>query len=99
MYKRQDRTLSAPGGAERVESLSDADRANEYLIFALRLREGASLDRFADLARTPLADGALKEVIELGLLEREGDRIRTTDRGVMMLNGVLRRLLADRGSA
>ena len=94
-----DRTLSAPGGAERVESLSDADRANEYLIFALRLREGASLDRFADLARTPLADGALKEVIELGLLEREGDRIRTTDRGVMMLNGVLRRLLADRGSA
>jgi oxygen-independent coproporphyrinogen-3 oxidase len=94
-----DRTLSAPGGAERVECLSDADRANEYLMFALRLREGASLDRFADLARAPLSDGALKEVIELGLLECEGDRIRTTDRGVMMLNGVLRRLLADRGSA
>jgi hypothetical protein len=56
-------------------------------------------DRFADLARAPLSDGALKEVIELGLLECEGDRIRTTDRGVMMLNGVLRRLLADRGSA
>jgi oxygen-independent coproporphyrinogen-3 oxidase len=94
-----DRTLAQPGTAERAESLASADRANEYLMFALRLREGASLTRFADLAGAPLASEALDEVVSLGLVQHEGERIRTTDRGVMMLNAVLRRLLADRMSA
>jgi oxygen-independent coproporphyrinogen-3 oxidase len=94
-----DRTLSHPGKAERVERLVAEDRANEYLMFALRLREGASLARYADLAGQALPVEALEEVIALGLLTREDDRIRTTDRGVMMLNGILRRLLAGRGSA
>ena len=34
-----------------------------------------------------------------GHVRRDDDLIRTTDAGVMMLNGVLRALLADRGSA
>jgi coproporphyrinogen III oxidase-like Fe-S oxidoreductase len=41
----------------------------------------------------------LDEVIALELLTRDGDRVRTTDRGIMMLNGILRVLLADRRSA
>jgi oxygen-independent coproporphyrinogen-3 oxidase len=94
-----DSTLSHPGGAERVERLTPEDRANEYLMFALRLREGALLSRYADLAGQPLAADALNEVVSLGLMERDGDIIRTTDRGVMMLNAILRRLLADRSSA
>lgn len=93
------KTSASPGKAERVERLSPEDRASEYLMFALRLREGASLDRYADLAGTPLPKTALGEVETLGLLRREGDRITTTDAGVMMLNGVLRVLLADRQSA
>jgi putative oxygen-independent coproporphyrinogen III oxidase len=94
-----DQTLSLAGGAERVERLPARERADEYLMFALRLREGASLERFADLAGQMLSVDALEEVVNLGLLVRDGDQIRTTDRGVMMLNGVLRRLLAGRGSA
>ena len=93
------KTSASPGKAEQVERLSPEDRASEYLMFALRLREGASLDRYADLAGTPLPDTALSEVETLGLLRRDGDRITTTDTGVMMLNGVLRVLLADRQSA
>ncbi|WP_137109414.1 radical SAM family heme chaperone HemW [Rhodobacter sp. SY28-1] len=94
-----DRTLARPGSAETTDRLSPEDRAAEYLMFALRLREGASLQRFAALAGQPLAENALAEVETLGLLARDGDRISTTDHGVMVLNGILRALLADRQSA
>lgn len=94
-----DRTLNAPGSAEHTDRLTPEDRASEYLMFALRLREGASLDRYAALAGQPLPQTALDEVIDLGLLTRDGDHIRTTEKGVMTLNGILRALLADRRSA
>lgn len=93
------KTSASAGKAERSERLSSEDRACEYLMFALRLREGASLDRFAGLAGAPLSESALTEVEDLGFLSRDGDRIKTTDSGVMMLNGVLRVLLAGRQSA
>jgi putative oxygen-independent coproporphyrinogen III oxidase len=91
--------LAQPGSAERVERLSDEDRASEYLMFALRLKQGASLDRFAALAGGPLSASKLDEVQNLGLLKRDGDVIRTTESGVLVLNGVLRVLLADRQSS
>jgi putative oxygen-independent coproporphyrinogen III oxidase len=94
-----NRTLATPGSAETIDRLSAEDRASEYLMFALRLREGASLSRFAALAEQPLSEQALAEVETLGLLTRDEDTIRTTDQGVMMLNGILRALLADRQSA
>lgn len=94
-----DQTLLRPGSAERVDRLAAEDRASEYLMFALRLREGASLDRFATLAGGPLDADALAEVVDLGLIERDNGQIRTTQNGGMLLNGVLRRLLADRSSA
>lgn len=94
-----DATLAKPGSAERLESLTAEDRANEYLMFALRLKQGASLDRFARLAGAPLSSDRLSEMQNLGLLQRDGDTIRTTDSGVLMLNGVLRALLADRQSS
>jgi oxygen-independent coproporphyrinogen-3 oxidase len=94
-----NRTLASPGSAEITDRLSPEDRATEYLMFALRLREGASLSRFAALARQPLSEKALAEVESLNFLTRDGDTIRTTESGVMMLNGILRALLADRQSA
>jgi len=94
-----DRTLTTPGSAEHTDRLSPEDRASEYLMFALRLREGASLGRFEALANAPLSATALAEMVSLGLLHHDGDRIRTTRTGVMMLNGILRALLADRQSA
>jgi oxygen-independent coproporphyrinogen-3 oxidase len=93
-----DTTLSRMGAAERVERLSPEDRADEYLMFALRLREGALLSRYTDLAGQPLSSEALEEVVSLGLMAHDGDSIRTTDSGVMMLNAILRRLLAGRSS-
>jgi putative oxygen-independent coproporphyrinogen III oxidase len=93
------KTRQSPGTAERVETQPPDTRADEYLMFALRLREGASLDRFTQLSGHPLPDAALSELTALGLLMRDGDTVRTTDQGVMMLNGILRSLLADRQTA
>jgi len=93
-----DTTLSRMGAAERVERLSPEDRADEYLMFALRLREGALLSRYNDLAGHLLSSEALEEVVSLGLMAHDGDSIRTTDSGVMMLNAILRQLLAGRSS-
>ncbi|MFN4192958.1 MAG: radical SAM family heme chaperone HemW [Tabrizicola sp.] len=94
-----ERTLTRPGASETTNRLTSEDRATEYLMFALRLREGASLQRFAALAGKPLCEKAIAEVEDLSLLTRDGDRVRTTEQGVMMLNGILRVLLADRQSA
>ena len=93
-----DRITAHPGTAERSETLTPEDRATEYLMFALRLKEGASLNRFAALAGAPLSLTALSDLGELGLIHRDGDRIATTDSGAMVLNGVLRALLVDRQS-
>ena len=94
-----EKTLRHPGAAEATDRLGPEDRATEYLMFALRLAEGASLSRYQALAGMPLPQAAVEEVISLGLLAQPGDRIHTTETGVMMLNGVLRTLLADRPSA
>ena len=94
-----DRTLAKPGAAETTDQLSAEDRAAEYLMFSLRLKEGASLSRFEELSGAPLSSSALSEMTSLGLLLQDGDRIQTTETGVMMLNGILRALLADRQSA
>ena len=93
------RTLAFPGSAETNDRLSSEDRASEYLMFALRLKEGASLARFKALAGSDLSPTGLSEMGQLGFLHRDGDTIRTTEAGVMMLNGILRALLADRQSA
>jgi putative oxygen-independent coproporphyrinogen III oxidase len=93
------RTLARPGSAEATERLSPEDRAAEYLMFALRLKEGASVARFESLAGAPLLPKGLEEMTSLSFLYRDGDRIHTTDSGVMMLNGILRTLLADRQTA
>ncbi len=87
------------GFATTVQPLLGEERAVEYLMMSMRLREGSSLARFRDLAGTDLPAAALVDMQNLGFLLRDGDRIHTTKTGVLMLNGVLRALLADRTSA
>jgi putative oxygen-independent coproporphyrinogen III oxidase len=87
------------GAADAVQVVSREEQAVEYLMMSLRLREGSSLSRYRDLAGEGLPEGPLAEMLDLGFLHRQDDRIRTTRTGVMMLNGVLRALLADRSTA
>ncbi len=93
-----NRSLDRPGSAETTERLAPEDRAAEYLMFALRLKEGVSLSRFEALGGSPLSSTGVAEMTQLGFLQQDGDRICATDQGVMMLNGILRALLANRQS-
>ncbi len=88
--------LAAAGreGAIAAEPLSDADRAAEYLIMALRLAEGADPARFARLAGAPLPADRVAALIGDGLLaETPAGRLAATAAGRALLDAILRDLL------
>ena len=81
--------LAAPGDIETA--LSPTEAAEEYLMMSLRLAEGADVTRFADLGGRPLDTKALETN---GFLVMAGTRLKTTAQGRLLLNAVLRDLLA-----
>ena len=83
-----------PGELAR-EALPGSDNATEYLLNAMRLRDGADLARYAALAgRLPVAQ-RIEQLQDGGFVTLEGDILRTTRSGRMVLNAVLRELLVD----
>lgn len=78
-------------------AITDRDRlsaeavAEEYVLMGLRIDDGLSLSRLADIqGRALVIDPAL---IDDGLLSLRGDRLRATARGRMVLDGLTRALL------
>ncbi|MEM7060104.1 MAG: radical SAM family heme chaperone HemW [Pseudomonadota bacterium] len=69
------------------------DRADEYLMMALRLREGAETSRYEALAGRPLPSSRVEDMIASGHLNLTGDRLRATAMGRLVLNSVLAELL------
>ena len=90
-------------GREVERRLSAADAAFEFMLNALRLNGGFSLDLFC--ARTGLAAAALEPALSQAQarhwLVRDGDAIRTTELGARFLNDVLQNFLppGDTGTA
>ena len=68
--------------------LTPSEQADEYVIFALRLREGLSLDRL-DRLGARVDDAAVDQLLSDGLLERTGTGLRTTERGVLLSNAIV----------
>ena len=86
---------SQAAGEFTRELSSREDHVTEYLLNALRLSEGAELSRFAALGGRPMREDRLANMVEGEFLDISGDRIRTTRKGRMVLNAVLRELLLD----
>jgi putative oxygen-independent coproporphyrinogen III oxidase len=82
-------------GESGREVLAGADQAVEMLMMGLRLAEGVEAARFARLGGTALPGGSLVELTGMGLLATDGGRLRATESGRAVLDGVLRRLLAE----
>ncbi|OWJ76843.1 radical SAM family heme chaperone HemW [Haematobacter genomosp. 1] len=80
------------GEASRIP-LPAEEQAAEYLMMSLRLAEGMDSLRYENLMGKPLDEAAILSLEELGLLERQGGRLRATVRGRMVLNGIIRDLL------
>ena len=80
-------------GSERLEGNA---RAGEALMLGLRLRTGIVMEDFAQRfgAETLLGrEATIEELQARGLLERHGGRLRLTDRGTLLANDALCRLL------
>jgi putative oxygen-independent coproporphyrinogen III oxidase len=69
----------------------EAQRA-ELLLMGLRLREGVALDRLGRLGMAEIA-ARIAGLEEIGLVATGGGRLRATEAGRPVLNGVLRHIL------
>lgn len=67
----------------------------EFVMMGLRLSEGISLSRLAEISPKPLPAHKLTELRQLGLIWRDGDLIGATTEGRLVLNGVISELLTN----
>ncbi len=95
------RYLAAAGSEAAVQEtrvLDAGDAAVEFLLNALRLREGFAVSRFE--ARTGVAwstqEPAARRALALGLLEYDGERARASARGWELLDTLLAQFLPER---
>jgi putative oxygen-independent coproporphyrinogen III oxidase len=75
-------------------AVSQPDQATEYMLMAMRLAEGADLERYERLSGAPIDAVRIAELAGDGLLRQTGDRLAATARGRILLNRVLAELLA-----
>ena len=80
-------------GLDSLETLTGAEWATEYLLMGLRIEGGISLTRYAELAGTELNSAETEHLIQDGFLSHEGDRLKATAHGRLVLNAVTERLL------
>jgi len=100
-HKKPENWLNAVArnghGAQIDQPLSPRNRATEALVMGLRLDEGIDLARVAALGSAQI--GALIDQGQLTMLEREGlaardgTRLAITERGMPVLEAILRALV------
>lgn len=80
-------------GIDVLEALSGPDWAAEYLLMGLRIDEGISLDRYRELSGQNLGGSDLEHLISDGLVIGDGDQIRASLDGRLVLNAITEKLL------
>ena len=86
-----DAVRRGSGELERVV-VPQPEQATEYLLMAMRLAEGMDSARYERLSGAPLRFAAVRELVELGLVEQDNGRLRATTAGRPVLNAILRAL-------
>ncbi len=86
----------AEGAVTSVEEISRAQLPFEFMLNALRLKDGFDLQSFLDRTGLPISaiDAAMDKAVALGLLERDMRQVRPTERGFDMLNDLQALFLA-----
>ena len=77
--------------AEETETLSVEDRMEEFMFLGLRKTEGISSRKFQENFGRPVEEVYGEQTVRfesLGLMERDGDRLRLTERGIDVSNAV-----------
>lgn len=90
--------MSAPPGSWHAseESLTREMAIAEYLMVGLRLLDGISRRRFAEMFGEALEEAAPRaaEMTSAGLLVGDGDRVRLSDRGLELADAVIVKIAA-----
>ena len=73
-------------------AVTPAEQASEYLLMGLRISEGIDLDRYAALAGRDIDSGKIAGLKSMGLIKREGSRLRATPDGRKLLNALIAEL-------
>jgi len=80
-------------GISDKETLSAEEWSEEYVLMGLRIDEGISLSRFADIRGKDMDRGRITPLIDEGFLSLEKNRLRATEKGRLLLNAVTDALL------
>jgi oxygen-independent coproporphyrinogen-3 oxidase len=86
-------TAAEAGRAPVADPVDGAEQAVEMAMMGLRLREGIDRERYSALAGHEMDPNAVTELVAMGLLAQDGTRLRATDTGRPVLDGILERLL------
>lgn len=68
------------------------EQATEYLLMSMRLAEGMDILRYERLAGRRLDPARVATLADMGMVESDGRRLRTTGAGRPLLNAILREL-------
>ncbi|MDP1025745.1 radical SAM family heme chaperone HemW [Sphingomonas sp. KR1UV-12] len=84
-------------GAQVEEPLAPHARATEALVMGLRLGEGVWLPRVAALAggTAPVDLAAVERLAAQGLVALDGERLKVTEAGALLLDAILTEVVAD----
>ena len=89
-------TEAEKGNADSERTLlSSLDQADEYIIMGLRLSEGISKSRYTSLSGKSLSQDTLEHLTSLNMIDIKDDIIRATNNGRMILNTVIKEMLAE----
>ncbi|WP_308815385.1 radical SAM family heme chaperone HemW [Sphingomonas sp. GV3] len=88
-------------GIEAETCLTPHERATEALVMGLRLHEGVDLAHVAALAggQAPVVDSAVDRLVAQGMAVRDGERLRITEAGALLLDAILPLVVADEAAA
>lgn len=84
---------STGSGEANKTALSTDDQAVEFLLMGLRLNDGVDLNRLPNAGSNYLNN--INGLIDIGMLSRTENQLKTTTTGRPVLNAVLRQLLDD----
>lgn len=71
------------------------EHANEYLMMGLRLTSGIDLVRYENIAKTAIDCKIIDQLIEIGMVEANDNRLSATPSGRPVLNAIIRELLME----
>ncbi len=80
-------------GISDRDTLTPEEWSEEFVLMGLRIDEGFSLSRYAEIRGAKLEESRYEALISEGFLSLKGDRLQATQRGRLLLNAVTDRLL------